>query len=135
LVNRVLQTPVSNIIATRNGTAALTAMLSAFEAPSELRSDGREVQIDSQMRDRQRKKLSEWKRRDGERAVESVTARKGARQLQAELRPVMVTRVRRVRLGDAHAAIRLGSPILASRMFAVVPASTMDMHSTDVQAL
>lgn len=40
LVSNVLQTPVSSIIATRNGTAALTAMISVFGAPSELRWDG-----------------------------------------------------------------------------------------------
>jgi hypothetical protein len=38
-VNNVLHTPVSSIIATRNGTAALTAMMSVFGAPSELRWD------------------------------------------------------------------------------------------------
>jgi hypothetical protein len=32
----VLQTPVSSIIATRNGTAALTAMMGVVRAPSEL---------------------------------------------------------------------------------------------------
>jgi hypothetical protein len=39
LVNSVLQTPVSSIIATRNGTAALTTMIGVVGAPLELRWD------------------------------------------------------------------------------------------------
>tara|TARA_R110002003_G_scaffold722_4_gene21342 strand:+ start:7349 stop:7495 length:147 start_codon:yes stop_codon:yes gene_type:complete len=44
LVSNVLQTPVSNIIATRNGTAALTAMMNVVGAPAELGWDGQRRQ-------------------------------------------------------------------------------------------
>jgi hypothetical protein len=64
LVNSVLHTPVSSIIATRNGTAALTAMMRVFGAPSELRWDDR-------MED-QRTKVSGRRMREDQRVMVRV---------------------------------------------------------------
>ena len=64
----MLHTPVSSIIATRNGTAALTAMVSGFGAPSELRWDD---QIDRHASE-QRTKVFERRRMEDGRVMERV---------------------------------------------------------------
>jgi hypothetical protein len=58
LVRSVLQQPVNSIMPTRNGTAALTAMMVAFGASSERRCDGWRCLVGAMLVDKEESALN-----------------------------------------------------------------------------